>query len=81
MPRIEHDKGKIESHKLAVQQILNALSTPSSSAPGNVRVNEPKHIDATDSPTISGSESGRSLDLLLVGRSADLWFPASMTQP
>ena len=59
IPWIEYDKGKVESYKLAVQQILHALSTSSSFAPGNVGMDEPMDVDSADPPTISEPESGR----------------------
>ena len=65
MPLIEYDRGKIESYKLAVQQTLNALSTPSSSALGKVGMDGPMDVDSADPPTISKPESGRNWSLWL----------------
>jgi len=58
MPRVEYDKGKIEGHKLEIQEILSALNAPSSSLDENFSAGDRAPHDTT---TSSISESGTSL--------------------
>ena len=83
MPWIEYDKGKVESYKLAVQQILNTFSTPSSSALGSDGLDEQMNVDSAGPPTISGPESGKSWTRFwLCGVLITIWscFLTSTTQ-
>jgi len=65
MPRAEYDKGKIEGHKLEIQEILSALNAASLPLDENPSVsNRAPHsapINPHDTATISISESGTSL--------------------
>ena len=53
-PRIKHSKGKVEGHKLKIQEIFDTLNTPSTSLP----------VDSRGDATISKSESGAPLTYL-----------------
>lgn len=45
---------------MTIRQIIDALSTPSSSPAGEVGVDEPMEVDSVNATTTCASESGRS---------------------
>ena len=65
VPRVDLDKGKIEEQKLKIQQILDALNTPSSLVSRGDAVGERAlqleslSLDSRDSATTSGPGNGR----------------------
>lgn len=63
---MEYDKGKIEGHKLKIQEILNTLNAHKSSSPdgdnavSGGHISQSLPIDSDDVVMTSASESGKS---------------------
>jgi hypothetical protein len=77
MPSIGYDKGKIEGHKLVIQEILNALSasSPHDDIGECAPQSPPPAVDLQNTATTSASESGRNLLFLCeLLRCADCCF-------
>ena len=51
MPRTKHNKGKVEGHKLKIQEIVDTLNAPSTPLP----------VDSRGTATTSKSETGAPL--------------------
>ena len=60
-PRMEYDKGKIERHKVEIQEILGALNAPDSPPTGSNCVGQctPQSL-STGTVATSNSKSGRN---------------------
>jgi len=60
MPRSKHNKGKVEEHKLKIQEIRNTLNVSKAPLTLSERVPDLTPVDSHEAATTSASQSGTS---------------------